>query len=326
MHQRSSTARSSLLPYPVRDLQAAREAVIARARALTEEAIARHPGWDPPPFDPEYCAEAISIPVVFTDRVPGWDALLVPTGSGAQIICSDAGRSWGRIRFSIAHEIIHTFFQNTEGVYHLRTADRRLWAHSPEARDLERLCDLGAAELLMPMPIFRRAVIESGLRASAVPEIAARFEVSLEAAAVRMVEAAATPVVIGFFTFGAQPSAARSSGDTRPRRPRRDAYRAHRVFSSPGLALLFPTGKSVPDLSVIYRSSMQFDEMEAIEGFSLGKTHGTFHVTAFPLQQSRTIVEPPTVCAVFRPTEEQAALRRAGSDEAVPARAAGEQG
>src|SRR5208283_1935611 len=82
------------------------------------------------------------------------DAILVPLkgGKSCQILYNPT-RQPGRIAFSIAHEIAHTFFPNSIKGARFRSicADG-----SKEANELERLCDSGAAELLMPHDTFRR--------------------------------------------------------------------------------------------------------------------------------------------------------------------------
>jgi Zn-dependent peptidase ImmA (M78 family) len=60
-------------------------------------------------------------------------------------------RSPGRVAFSIAHEIAHTFFPSTHGGARFR---EMLDDEEQEASELERLCHVGAAELLMPIEEF----------------------------------------------------------------------------------------------------------------------------------------------------------------------------
>lgn len=82
------------------------------------------------------------------------DAVLVPTGKRGQILYNPI-RPPGRVAFSIAHEISHTFFPNSISGARFRTLCH---PDSREANELERLCDLGASELLMPLAEFRNVV------------------------------------------------------------------------------------------------------------------------------------------------------------------------
>jgi Zn-dependent peptidase ImmA (M78 family) len=64
-------------------------------------------------------------------------------------------RPSGRRAFSIAHEIAHTFFPSTSGGARFREMTA---SDSQEMSELERLCDLGAAEVLMPKEEFQASV------------------------------------------------------------------------------------------------------------------------------------------------------------------------
>ncbi len=93
-------------------------------------------------------------------------------------------RPSARVAFSIAHEISHTFFPSTGGwrFREMCSGDSR------EANELERLCDLGASEILMPQEEFREEVgDEWSLRT--VPRLSQRFGSSFESSAFRLASA-----------------------------------------------------------------------------------------------------------------------------------------
>ena len=86
------------------------------------------------------------------------DAAVFPTSSGWRILYNP-NRPKARIVFSLAHEIVHTFFPHSATGARFRSISN---PDSREANELERLCALGAAELVMPMDEFRRlAVLDS---------------------------------------------------------------------------------------------------------------------------------------------------------------------
>jgi Zn-dependent peptidase ImmA (M78 family) len=81
------------------------------------------------------------------------DALLYNTDAG-RVVLYNPRRPRSRVAFSIAHEIAHTFFPNSiKGTRFRSLCDDT----SREANELERLCDLGASELLLPVDEFRQA-------------------------------------------------------------------------------------------------------------------------------------------------------------------------
>jgi hypothetical protein len=95
--------------------------------------------------------------------------------NGYQILCA-SGQSDTRRRFTIAHELAHLVFEQS-GRGCPRTGS-----------ELEQLCDMIAAEILMPMEIFKREL--EGVRPNAVgiSQLASMFHVSLTATAIRCAE------------------------------------------------------------------------------------------------------------------------------------------
>jgi Zn-dependent peptidase ImmA (M78 family) len=110
------------------------------------------------------------------------EAVLFRNTNGERCAYYDPTPSEGRVNFSIAHEIAHTFFRDT------LTGARFRSVHvdqSREANELERLCDLGASELLMPHEEFLAALAgDFGL--STIPRMAERFCSSYEATLFRL--------------------------------------------------------------------------------------------------------------------------------------------
>jgi Zn-dependent peptidase ImmA (M78 family) len=98
-----------------------------------------------------------------------------------------------RQRFTVCHEILHTFFPGFREERRTRT--------DPTVGNFDRnqleeyLCDLGAAELLLPREPFL-AALPARPRINDVIELAAVFEASLEATALRMVNLAAVPMAL----------------------------------------------------------------------------------------------------------------------------------
>jgi len=181
------------------------ELVVEQARGLIGRVQAWFPQWNPPPFDPSLYAEFLGIPVIHAALGPDQDAIYVPPDSRsgqaretgtATIILNDEVRSMGRRNFSLAHEITHGMFDDHDGRrFFLRTRDRAAYEHDPETMLLERLCDAGAAELLMPRPFFLEAIERRGFSAGGLVTVAREFGVSLAAAAIRLVELWPRPCV-----------------------------------------------------------------------------------------------------------------------------------
>lgn len=117
------------------------------ARALVTKALDE--GWSGPPYDPIFLADKLGVPVVPVDDV--FDARLVPAGKSGVTIEYNPNRPAGRRRFSLAHEIADLLFPDcAESVRNRAWTDRAL----SDDWQLEVLCNLAAAELVMPIGSF----------------------------------------------------------------------------------------------------------------------------------------------------------------------------
>ena len=183
--------------------------ITSQARALVYRAI--EAGWSGPPFDPIELATLLRIPVYPSQDV--LDARLVPHQTGVRIEFNP-NRPPGRTRYSIAHEIGHALFPD-----HADTARHRLSAGHGQGHEaeLELLCNLAAAELLMPIGSFPEAS-SADLTIDAALELRARYDLSTEAVLLRLGRLARDPVGV----FAAAPRGRLSS----------DGYRIDYVIGS----------------------------------------------------------------------------------------------
>lgn len=161
------------------------EAMEAKAREFALTAMDE--GWSGPPFDPLLLAKKLGMLLEARGDIP--DARIVPAASNKVILEYNPTRPRGRLRFSIAHEVAHTFFpDHAERVRHRGgdiTAGNDNW-------QLEVLCNIGAAELLMPSGSFTE-LIGTELSIDKVSEVRKEFDVSMEACLIRLVKLARTP-------------------------------------------------------------------------------------------------------------------------------------
>lgn len=163
---------------------------VATVTALAREVVSKalDNGWSGPPFDPLALAEILKIPVSPSDEVR--DARTVSVGESGRVrIEFNPNRPPARVRFSIAHEIGHTLFPDcakhvrNRAAYHELTADG--W-------QLEALCNIAAAELLMPagsLPV----VDTSQVNAELIMEWRRMYDVSIEALLIRITHLASSP-------------------------------------------------------------------------------------------------------------------------------------
>jgi Zn-dependent peptidase ImmA (M78 family) len=124
------------------------------------------------------------------------DAVLINTESGRQILYNP-NRPRQRVAFSIAHEITHTFFPNSVRGSRFRNICAE---ESREANELERLCDLGAAEILMPIETFQ-AVSSGEYGLMELQRLSNFFGSSTEATVYRLATAHPGKAVAGLLKF-----------------------------------------------------------------------------------------------------------------------------
>ena len=105
---------------------------------------ARDAGWEGPPFNPLAIAKLLNIPVEANADVI--DARTISNEKGLRIQFNPT-RPRERLRFSIAHEIAHALFPDVGDAPRHRGGDRS----DPDDWQLEMLCNLAAAEFVMPM-------------------------------------------------------------------------------------------------------------------------------------------------------------------------------
>lgn len=112
----------------------------------------------------------------------GREAFVFPDSGGSHQAFYDPTYSYARVNFTIAHEIVHTFFPKSINGTRFRSIHAE---QSREANELEQLCHLGASELLMPQEEFLEE-IRSDFGLHLVPNLAARFGSSYEATVFRL--------------------------------------------------------------------------------------------------------------------------------------------
>lgn len=162
------------------------EVIVRRARDLVINAT--DSGWMGPPYDPIQLAEMLGVQVRPNHNVK--DARVLPlAGNDRFVIEYNPNRPPARIRYSLAHEIIHTFFPDC-GDY-IRNRAARAEMQSDEWQ-LEMLCNIGAAELLMPIGSMPH-LDEAELTIDRVLEYRSRFQVSTEAVLIRVARIASQP-------------------------------------------------------------------------------------------------------------------------------------
>jgi Zn-dependent peptidase ImmA (M78 family) len=177
-----------------------RSAVLNQARQVNAEYRSHDPSFSDPLQRIKIMASlrGLKVAPMNIERRKGEerDAILIPTQRGMQILFNP-DRPKQRIAFSLAHEILHTFFRNSISGARFRSIHE---SESREANELERLCDLGAAELLMPIEDFQ-AETAGNYGLEIADQIANVFGSSFEATVYRMATANPGRAVAGLLKY-----------------------------------------------------------------------------------------------------------------------------
>jgi uncharacterized protein DUF955 len=232
--------------------------VTERARQLVYRAIEL--GWSGPPFDPIALADLLRVAVRPSQEV--LDARLTASASGLAIEFNP-NRPPGRMRYSIAHELGHALFPDAGA-----EARHRLQAGHASVADseLEMLCNLAAAEILMPIGSFQDAALKEP-SIEQVLELRARFDLSIEAVLLRIARLARDPVA----AFVAAPNGESSS----------DGYRIEYV-ALPWPGLRARRGDALPLDSVVRECTAVGFTAKGMETWSSGQKPAEVQCVGIP--------------------------------------------
>ena len=241
--------------------------IVRMARSLLEKAR-DFPGW---PSDTLARLKIIaSLNGIRVERMPpnvaraeNRDAVLYPTGSGWRVLYNP-DRTGSRIVFTIAHEIVHTFFPNSRSGARFRSLTS---PGSREANELELLCHLGASELVMPFDEFQRQA-NGQFSLASVANLAAHFGTSFEATVYRLATAHPGIAVAGLLRYRRTKDEERRLSQSKtmslfaeeigaPSQPAERKYRRQSVHLSPACAESEYTirfNKSFDPTSIVYKA------------------------------------------------------------------------
>src|SRR6266404_542379 len=152
------------------------DAILRHAQLLVIES-----GISEPPFDPRMYAKLRNV-VSIAERELQVDGRLLPLG-GEFIIELRRDRPCERKNFTCAHELGHTFFYESVPSIKYRQSQSSTPRFDQEE---EKLCNIAAAELLMPTDAFCKVANDYSPSAASLLRIAGIFVASLTATAIRV--------------------------------------------------------------------------------------------------------------------------------------------
>lgn len=166
------------------------EAMVRRAQDLLDEVSLTRP-----PFDPRILASWQRAIVEVRDM--RGDARLVPRAEGL-LIEVNSGHSRGKQNFSIDHEVAHTLLPSYRG----QLVDDAETGTFPASSEVELLCDIGAATLLLDPRRVQPLAAAAGPSLWTLIDLAERFQASLEATARCLTNLDLWPCAVVFWEDG----------------------------------------------------------------------------------------------------------------------------
>lgn len=130
----------------------------------------------------------------------GTDGLL----SGDTIVINEAVTWQPRVEFTIFHEITHYLLEEDGQHYEYFTSALRKDDRAFKAA-IERYCDRGAAEFLIPRQRVRAAIQERGFSVELVEHLAVTTGASIVASAIQLASCAPIPCYVLLCVFGLRP-------------------------------------------------------------------------------------------------------------------------
>lgn len=160
---------------------------VIRRLARSKVAQAKALGWSGPPFCPKEFSSIFDIRCKEVAHAIGGDGRILVHRDGKPVIEYASGRMPERQRFTIFHEFAHTLFPDyCAFVPHHHAPENQL---SAEEKEFENLCDVAAAEMLLPFEEFSRDLARQPVACfDAIHSLRQLYVASIDATTYRLVD------------------------------------------------------------------------------------------------------------------------------------------
>jgi hypothetical protein len=237
-------------------------------------------GWSGPPYDPFALAALLGIEVAPSKDVV--DAQILTGRGGSLRIAFNPDRPAARINYSVAHELGHSLFPDCADIVRNRIR------HSGATRDewqLEMLCNIAAAEILMPVGTLRAEDLKPEV--DRLLELRQRYAVSSEAVLLRILRLTSANCM----GFVARREPDSSTGH----------YKIDYALGSPSWQIPVKAGLSLPQKSVISQCTAIGFTAKTTEKWFGSHQDCQVEAVGIPPYPGRTY---PRVVGIVRPVEQ----------------------
>ncbi len=260
-----------------------------------------------PPFSPEILASLIGAKVEYKRPILDSEAQLIPFPDHFLIRCNPY-RPRVRQNFSLFHEISHLLLMNLKINFPCKRTQKKEFDINNE---IEYLCDISAAELLLPLPWFSKDMEKLGISVQSLLTLCKKYIASREAVAIRVAQLSSLPLAAVFFSWRNKPQEEKSYKpekkehlflfpEIKPLPPKK--LRVDFSVPSSSFPYFIPQFKSVEEKTLIYKSSLDGKIHQGIEWINLVNSNTQFYVETLPLTY-RGAKPPYRVLALLRPID-----------------------
>lgn len=230
---------------------------------------------DGPPIALSRIYQHFGIPEPIRAPLAEQQGILVDSNTGIILIKEDDPLV--RQRFTEGHELMELLFDAQE------QASRGSFLPNWNEQRKERLCDRGAADLLMPESSFVPRLNQSGLSLQTGRSLAALYQTSLLATLVRMVQYGRGSCVLVLWHYALKPSEVKQSRPTRVN-PQKQLRVCWKVLTQDWMGGFIPKDKSIAPDSLISQAYTRGQPQQGVETIHFGWGALPCRVEAMPIR------------------------------------------
>lgn len=238
-----------------------------------------------PPVNLATIFERFGIPIPRRAPLPGQQGLLLDSELGL-ILIEERDRET-RQRFTEAHELMELLFAAIPVRSGANARDVGGFRHKTK----ERLCNAGAAELLMPIASYLPRVIELGVSFATGRVLSVEYDVSLSAALVHMAKIGPGRHAVTLWRMKNKPTEIQNQitdaqlklMDISPKNIAPKRLRVEWSLAGTGVPYI-PTDKSIPDDSFVYLAWRNKVFTAGTDRLELGTVRGVFYSENLPFE------------------------------------------
>lgn len=288
--------RRTEMQFPVSDIN-------SRVIGLVRDTVKKYSSTKIADFD-EICA-GLGLVAKEVPLSPQRDGMMLREGT---ILINSQTKSKERKRFTQFHEVMHHLInQDDELISMLHDAT---WDQDGEyERQLERLCNIGAAEFLMPRKQFRELYKEMGFNINLIAAAASRFSCSTIATTIQLAQVAPNSCILTICEYGFIPhKTSPAQGIFFQQEDSASKKKLHVAYSASSLATKYWLAKYTPipedhPINEAFTTSQSF-EGESYVPFRSGnqmpcycealpdknRVYALFHLTSPPNSDQLTLI------------------------------------